>query len=194
MKCTAPNCSENAIIYITEVKNRSYVRDDYLCEHHAQSHVPFRDWYHQQPNLLPRGPGSYRRFEIEFIVFFGKHAWSGGLYLSEVGGISKVAIGCGYLEATAIRQAAKKEPMHRPWTFPAMAMIMRALGGELQDVYIDEYDEQQQCHAKLRIRQGNKLVSVDLGPGDALALATVSNVPILVTDEVLDKVLRKHRV
>jgi bifunctional DNase/RNase len=188
MKCTAPNCSENAAIYITEVKNGSYVRQDNLCEHHAQSHEPFPDWGNQQSTLLPRSLGSHRCFKIRFIVYCERPPYSGGLYLSEVAGTRKFAIGCGYFEATAIFQAVKAEPMPRPWTFPAMALIMRALGGELQDVYINEYDEQQHYHAQLRIRHGNRLVSVDLRPSDAFALALLSQAPILVTDEVLAKV------
>jgi bifunctional DNase/RNase len=189
MKCTGPNCSDDAVIHILQVKDNSYVREDSLCEYHAQSHLPFPDWGKNQANLIPYGVSTHRRFEIEFVVIFEKHGCCGGLYLSEVAGMRKLAIGCGYFEATAIFRVVRKQPMPRPWTFPAMAMIMRALGGDLQDVYVDEYDEQQNYHAKLRIRQGNRLVLVDLRPSDAFPLALLSNVPILVTDEVLAKVL-----
>ncbi len=61
------------------------------------------------------------------------------------------------------------------------------LGGDLQDIYINELREHT-YFAKLRIRHEGELVEVDSRPSDAIALAVTVDVPIFVADDILDEV------
>jgi bifunctional DNase/RNase len=61
------------------------------------------------------------------------------------------------------------------------------LGGELQDIYINELREHT-YFAKLRIRHEGEIVEVDSRPSDAIALAVTVDVPIFVADDILDEV------
>ena len=69
-------------------------------------------------------------------------------------------------------------------THDAMAMIIRVLDAEVQDIVIDTLKEHT-FHAKVRIRQGPRLLVVDVRPSDAFALAVIFDCPIFFADEVL---------
>ena len=69
-----------------------------------------------------------------------------------------------------------------------MAGAILALGGELDDVLIDDLEvEQNIYHAKLRVRQNDQCVLVDTHPSDAIAMALIFDKPIFIADSVLAK-------
>ena len=75
----------------------------------------------------------------------------------------------------------------RPLTHDLLASAIDLLGGELQDIYINELREHT-YFAKLRIRHEGELVEVDSRPSDAIALAVTVDVPIFVADDIIDEV------
>ncbi len=68
-----------------------------------------------------------------------------------------------------------------------MVSAIQALGGALQDVLIDKF-EQEIFHAKLHIDQRGQLISVDVRPTDAIALALMCDLPIEIAESVLNKI------
>ena len=68
-----------------------------------------------------------------------------------------------------------------------LASTIDLLGGDVQDIYINELREHT-YFAKLRIRHEGELVEVDSRPSDAIALAVTVDVPIFVADDILDEV------
>ncbi len=68
-----------------------------------------------------------------------------------------------------------------------MANTIETMGGELQDVYINDLREHT-YFAKLRVRQEGELVEIDCRPSDAIALAVTAKVPIYVAEDVLGEV------
>jgi bifunctional DNase/RNase len=74
----------------------------------------------------------------------------------------------------------------RPLTHDLIASVIDQMGGELQDICINELRDHT-YYAKLRIRNSGELIQVDCRPSDAIALAVTTRVPIYVAKEVLDE-------
>ncbi len=90
-------------------------------------------------------------------------------------------------EAIEHRPASQEPATPRPLTHDLLANAIDLLGGELQDIYINELREHT-YFAKLRIRHEGELVEVDSRPSDAIALAVTVDVPIFVADDIIDEV------
>jgi len=107
--------------------------------------------------------------------------------LKEVDGDRSFPIVIGIFEATSIDRRVKGIPNPRPLTHDLVAAVVENMGGELQDVYINDLREHT-YFAKLRIRHEGELVEVDCRPSDAIALAVTAKVPIYVAEDVLGEV------
>src|SRR3954466_6609613 len=109
------------------------------------------------------------------------------IFLKEVDGDRSFPIVIGIFEATSIDRRVKGISNPRPLTHDLVANVVENLGGDLQDVYINDLREHT-YFAKLRIRQEGELVEVDCRPSDAIALAVTAKVPIYVAEDVLGEV------
>lgn len=107
--------------------------------------------------------------------------------LKEVDGDRSFPIVIGIFEATSIDRRVKGITNPRPLTHDLVANTIDQLGGELQDVYINDLREHT-YFAKLRVRQEGELVEIDCRPSDAIALAVTAKVPIYVAEDVLGEV------
>jgi bifunctional DNase/RNase len=106
------------------------------------------------------------------------------IMLREVEGERSFPIVIGIFEATSIDRRVKGMASPRPLTHDLVAAVIDQLGGDLQDVYINELKEHT-YFAKLRIRKDGELVEIDSRPSDAIALAVTARVPIFVAEDVL---------
>src|SRR5207245_9048192 len=97
--------------------------------------------------------------------------------LKEAEGDRRFPIVIGIFEATSIDRRVKGITNPRPLTHDLVASVVESLGGELQDVYINDLREHT-YFAKLRIRHEGELVEVDCRPSDELARASPANAPI----------------
>ena len=109
------------------------------------------------------------------------------IFLKEVEGDRMFPIVIGIFEASSIDRRVKGQPSQRPLTHDLLANTIELLGGELQDIYINELREHT-YFAKLRIRRDGELVEVDSRPSDAIALAVTVDVPIYVAEDIIDEV------
>ena len=109
------------------------------------------------------------------------------IMLKEVEGDRSFPIVIGIFEATSIDRRVKGIPNPRPLTHDLVASVVENMGGELQDVYINDLREHT-YFAKLRIRHEGELIEVDCRPSDAIALAVTAKVPIYVAEDVLGEV------
>ena len=109
------------------------------------------------------------------------------IFLKEVDGERMFPIVIGFFEASSIERRVKNVTTQRPLTHDLLANAIDLLGGDLQDIYINELREHT-YFAKLRIRREGELVEVDSRPSDAIALAVTVDVPIYVADDILDEV------
>ena len=109
------------------------------------------------------------------------------IFLREVDGDRTFPIVIGLFEATSIERRVKQHPAPRPLTHDLLASTIEVLGGELQDITICELRDHT-YYAKLRIRHDGEIIEVDSRPSDAIAVAVTVDVPIFVSEDVLDEV------
>jgi uncharacterized protein len=109
------------------------------------------------------------------------------IFLKEVEGDRTFPIMIGLFEASSIDRRVRNQISPRPLTHDLLANAIDLLGGDLQDIYINELREHT-YFAKLRIRHEGELIEVDSRPSDAIALAVTVDVPIYVAEEILDEV------
>ena len=109
------------------------------------------------------------------------------VYLKEVDGERTFPIVIGFFEATSIDRRVRGQTTPRPLTHDLLANAIESLGGELQDIYINELRDHT-YFAKLRIKHEGEIVEVDSRPSDAIAVAVTVDVPIFVNEDVLDEV------
>ena len=112
------------------------------------------------------------------------------IYLKEINGQRTFPILIGIFEATSIDRRVKQYQTPRPLTHDLLVHTVENLGGEFQDVVINELRDHT-YFAKLRIRHQGELIEVDARPSDAIAVAVTCEptLPIYVAEEVLDDVL-----
>lgn len=186
MKCMIETCQEESVIHILGIQNRRLLPQRDVCELHAGAQLPFCE-SGGKTSLGTGLQGGLSRYEPHFIVFFDK-CEGDGLYLWEVGGSKRFSIPIARYEAWSILRALQGTELSRPFTFAAFSLIMKSLGGKLEEVAVAELDQKGQCyHAKVKLRQDDRLVVVDTRPSDAFALAIACGAPILVADSVLSR-------
>ncbi len=112
------------------------------------------------------------------------------VYLKEVDGDRTFPILIGIFEATSIDRRVKGYPSPRPLTHDLVVSCVENLGGELQDVVINELKDHT-YYARLRVRQNGELIEIDARPSDAIAVAVTCDppLPIYVNEDVLNDVL-----
>jgi uncharacterized protein len=108
------------------------------------------------------------------------------ILLHEVDGERAFPIVIGTFEALSIDRRIKGVQWPRPMTHDIICTIIDHLGGDLQDIYINELREHT-YYAKLRVKRDGELVEVDCRPSDAIAVAVTAKVPIWVAEDVIDE-------
>ena len=112
------------------------------------------------------------------------------IYLKEIDGPRTFPILIGIFEATSIHRRVRGEVAPRPLTHDLLVSSIESLGGEFQDVVINELREHT-YFAKLRVRHEGELLEIDSRPSDAIAVAVSCNppLPIYVAEDVLNDVI-----
>jgi len=112
------------------------------------------------------------------------------IYLKEVEGDRTFPILIGIFEATSIDRRVKGYAAPRPLTHDLIVSIVEHLGGEFQDVVINELKDHT-YYARLRVRHEGELIEIDARPSDAIAVAVTCSppLPIYVNEDVLNDVL-----
>jgi bifunctional DNase/RNase len=108
------------------------------------------------------------------------------ILLNEVEGERSFPIVIGMFEALSIDRRVKGVQWPRPMTHDLICNVIDHLGGDLQDIYINELRDHT-YFAKLRVRKDGELVEVDCRPSDAIAVAVTAKVPIYVAEDVIEE-------
>jgi len=110
------------------------------------------------------------------------------IYLREIDGDRMFPILIGIFEATSINRRFTDEPPPRPLTHDLLRQTIEQLGGEVQDVVINNLMEHT-YFAVIRIQRDDEQIEIDSRPSDAIALSVHYDppLPIYVEDSVLDQ-------
>jgi len=106
------------------------------------------------------------------------------IVLVEVDGTRSLPIVIGLFEATNIERRVKEPPTPRPLTHDLIVLAIEQLGGEIQDILINDLRDKT-YFARLRVRRDGELEEIDCRPSDAVAVALAAKVPIYVNESVL---------
>ncbi len=111
------------------------------------------------------------------------------IYLREVEGDRTFPILIGLFEASSINRRFTDEPPPRPLTHDLLKNAIEQLGGDVQDVVINNLLDHT-YYALIRIRSNGELIEVDSRPSDAIALSVHYDppLPIYVDESVLEEV------
>ena len=108
------------------------------------------------------------------------------LLLHEVDGERAFPIVIGLFEAMSIDRRIKGVQWPRQMTHDLLCTIIDNLGGDLQDICINELREHT-YFAKLRVKKDGEMIEVDCRPSDAIAVAVTAKVPIYVAEDVIEE-------
>jgi len=109
------------------------------------------------------------------------------IFLREKDGDRSFPIIIGIFEAVAIDRGLKGSSIPRPLTHELLESVIRAMGGELRKIVVNDLQEGV-FYAKLHIQRDGEVIVVDARPSDAMALGVRVGCPIFVEDSVLNKV------
>lgn len=112
------------------------------------------------------------------------------ILLNEVDGERAFPIVIGLFEAMSIDRRIKGVQWPRPMTHDLLCTLIDHLGGDLQDIYINELREHT-YFAKLRVKKDGDMIEVDCRPSDAIAVAVTAKVPIYVAEDVIDEAIEE---
>jgi bifunctional DNase/RNase len=186
MLCSETACPEQAVFHITWAEMRKCVREQHLCEQHAQmvlTNLRFDNAFRFNATGTAEGA---RCFDVCLLVISEIHPQQ-AIYLREVETDKYFPLLIGIFEATSIDRLLKGFRAPRPLTHDTAYSIISALGGRLEDVFFSNMENE--IHfAELRIRQNLQHVSVDARPSDAINLAIQSNVPIFISEKSLRQI------
>ena len=93
----------------------------------------------------------------------------------------------GQAEGDAIALKLRGQEMPRPLTHRIMDSMIRELGGEVEQIVVNDIVEDT-FFAVVRVKNGESAIDFDTRPSDAIALAVHSGSPVFATSKVLDKV------
>jgi bifunctional DNase/RNase len=106
--------------------------------------------------------------------------------LKEIDGEKTLPIWIGLLEATAIASELEGIKFSRPMTHDLLKNIMGMI--DLKVLKIEVVDlKNNTYYALIHFRHGEKEMSIDARPSDALALSLRVDAPIFVAEEVIQK-------
>jgi len=110
--------------------------------------------------------------------------------LTEVNGTRRVPIVVGVTEAFAIERQIKHIDIPRPLTHELLSATIAALGATLDRIVIHDLADGT-FYAMLCLQRDDDEIQVDARPSDAIALAVGRNVPILVSEAVIEEIERE---
>lgn len=91
----------------------------------------------------------------------------------------------GLMEATAMATELEGIKMARPMTHDLLRSIISDLGGEIESIEVTDLRDNT-YYAVIYVRAGEKKLSVDSRPSDAISLALRTRSPIFVAKKVLE--------
>lgn len=107
------------------------------------------------------------------------------MVLKEVGGNRLLVISIGLMEATAIAVAIEGIAVPRPMTHDLLVNVIRRLQAEVTSVVIHDL-RNETFIGQLDLKSEKGVLEIDCRPSDAVALAVRFNVPVYVTEGVLE--------
>ena len=105
--------------------------------------------------------------------------------LKEIEGDKTLPIWIGFLEAAAIASELEGIKFSRPMTHDLLESIMKMIDVKVLKIEICDLKDNT-YYALIHFKHGEKKMSIDARPSDALAMSLRVNAPIFVAEEVIN--------
>lgn len=94
----------------------------------------------------------------------------------------------GAMEAVAISMVLNNIQLPRPMTHDLLLQTIEAMEGEVRHVDVVRLEDNT-YYAEIEVLQGDKLRRIDARPSDAIALGLRAEVPIRVSEDILNQIV-----
>jgi bifunctional DNase/RNase len=111
------------------------------------------------------------------------------MILKDTDGDKSMPIWIGLLEATAIASELEKVRFSRPMTHDLLKNIIDQMGGRVSKVEVCDLKDNT-FYAQIHLLTGERVMTIDARPSDAIALALRTQSPIYVADEVIERSMK----
>ena len=91
----------------------------------------------------------------------------------------------GPFEAEAITMGLRNDEVPRPMTHDLLGMLIRELGGKVKHVCVCDLRDET-FHAQIVLEHRGKQIEIDSRSSDAIAVAVRLDVPIFVSEQVME--------
>lgn len=184
IRCEISECQQSAVIHITHFRESVYSGVQHLCPVHGENFaILAKSTWHVTTGS--EGPDKEPvPMLLESIAYHDGYATT-AMILREQGGDRLFILPGDYYTAAAISQSLQQG--ERPGSHHAMAMILAACGASLLNVIVTNCDSNGHFHTAVSIKTASDRKTIDVRPSDALSLAHVCQVPIMVSPRLLRK-------
>jgi uncharacterized protein len=122
------------------------------------------------------------------LVLISERSEQQAIYLGQAGGPRRLVFRTGVCEASAINWVIRGVQTARPFVHSMVANLVKAFGGTVVEVLVADFIDGV-FDAKIRIAHGAGTLEIGARLSDAVALAIVTNVPILLANRAADRAL-----
>ncbi len=92
----------------------------------------------------------------------------------------------GNFEAEAITMGLRRDEVPRPMTHDLLSLAIRSLGASVKHICVSDLRDDT-FHAQIVLEQRGRRIEIDSRSSDAIALAVRLDVPIFVSEHVMDQ-------
>jgi len=191
MRCDFKGCPNDAVSRVVEIRDRAVLRHDRaICAHHSdllwQSYASdSRKGLGKMFELAGATP-----FELELLMA----DYQGGLgkaLVRQVGGQQLVHFPIAYVGASILYQSVLGSPYNQFTIHAVLKKVVEGFGGELSHVLINRINSEGYFEATTVFLKEDQLSEVRILPSDGLALAIMTGLPFMVSDDVA---IRSHEI
>jgi len=193
-RCEVQGCIARVEVRLTHSATQTGVEERHYCAGHAEEVLAEVAGKFARDRRAVRPSTDRCEVRIELVVCDSREARPSQVVLREVRGARRLGFRIGRFESWLLAWELKREEAPALSTHRAMASALRALGGDLTKVTINDVSEGETYRAQVDILQGRSSVVVEMRPSDALPLAVVCDVPIYVEPSVWQKTLRYEKI
>lgn len=109
------------------------------------------------------------------------------LLLQERDGLRKIIVALGMIESQSIISSLGNTSQPRPLTHELFTSLVASFGIEPRYVYINKVEDGT-FYSKILFERGDEVREIDARTSDAIAIALRAHVPILISEELLNRV------
>lgn len=130
-----------------------------------------------------QAPSGFVRMEVMGVL---PTAEGNAVFLGDRDNQTVVPIWIGAAEAMSIQLRMERRRFERPLTHDLLDAMVKELGGQILRVHVDDL-KGSTFVATVVVRAGDRVISMDARPSDAIAVAVGNRVPIYVAIDVVDR-------